>query len=214
MVKKLIRLFKLCIIVGLLLGLSVFGIHFWVKNANKNRLFSSVDEIEHNKVGLVLGTSKYLSTGSINLYYKSRIEAAEALYKAGKIDFILISGDNSTKSYDEPSTFKLDLIDRGIPENKIYLDYAGFRTLDSVVRSKKIFGQTKLTFISQKFHNERALFLAKQKGIEAVGYNAKDVPISYGRTTQIRELLARVKMMVDLIIGVKPKYLGDTIEIK
>jgi SanA protein len=109
-------------------------------------------------VGLVLGTSQYLKNGYLNWYFKYRIEATVELYKKGKIDFILVSGDNSHKNYDEPTAFKNELIKRGIPADQIYLDYAGFRTLDSVVRAKEIFGQTSITIISQKFHNERAIY--------------------------------------------------------
>jgi SanA protein len=136
------------------------------------------------------------------------------LFKEGKVDFILVSGDNSTKDYDEPSTIKVDLIKKGIPSNKIYLDYAGFRTLDSVVRCKKIFGQSSITIISQQFHNERAIYIAKLKDIEAVGFNAKDVSVQYGFKTRLRERLARVKMVLDLIFDKKPKFLGEKIEIK
>ncbi|MEM6696956.1 MAG: ElyC/SanA/YdcF family protein, partial [Bacteroidota bacterium] len=110
----------------------------------KDRLYKAVEEIPEHRVGLLLGTSQKLADGRTNLYYAYRIQAAADLYKAGKIEFILASGDNSVKSYDEPSDMKADLMAKGIPESKIYLDYAGFRTLDSVVRAKAIFGQQKL----------------------------------------------------------------------
>ena len=108
---------------------------------------------------------------------------------------------------------KNDLILQGVPANKIFLDYAGFRTLDSVVRSQVIYGLDKITVISQKFHNERALYIAKQKGIEAVGFNAKSVTARYGFKTQLREKLARVKMILDLVFGKKPKFLGEQMKI-
>ncbi len=185
-----------------------------IKITTQNKIFNTIQEIPYNKVGLLLGTTKYLSSGTLNTYYKYRIEAAISLYKSGKISFILVSGDNSKVSYDEPTVIKNDLIAAGIPETKIYLDYAGFRTLDSVVRSKKIFGQTNITIISQKFHNERAIFIAKHKGINAVGFNAKDISLRFGFKTKMRELLARDKMMLDLIFHKKPKFQGDQIEIK
>ena len=105
--------------------------------------------IKKNKVGLVLGTAKVLQNGRLNLYFKYRIEATVALYKEGKIEFVLVSGDNSVKGYDEPTDFKDELVKRGIPPEKIFLDYAGFRTLDSVIRAKEIFGQEQITIISQ-----------------------------------------------------------------
>lgn len=185
-----------------------------IRNSSKNRLYGSSAQIPYNKVGLLLGTSKYLSNKTINQYYQNRIDATVSLYKAGKINYIIVSGDNSRKEYDEPTTIKNDLISKGIPADKIILDYAGFRTLDSIVRCKKIFGQNSITIISQKFHNERALFIAKHKGIKAVGYNAKDVQKYYGFKTQMREKFARVKTMIDLFFVVDPKFLGKPIEVK
>ena len=127
----------------------------------EDHIYDSVEDIPKNKVGLLLGTIKFLSNGNVNLYYTYRINATVALYKAKKIDFVLISGDNGNTNYDEPTTFKKDLIAKGIPEDKIFLDYAGFRTLDSVIRAKAVFGQDAITIISQQFHNERALYSSK-----------------------------------------------------
>lgn len=179
----------------------------------KARLYSSIDAIPKNKTGLLLGTAKYLRHG-INPYYQNRIDATVELYNSHKIDFVLISGDNSRKSYNEPALMKEDLIKAGIPESRIYLDYAGFRTLDSVVRAKEIFGLDSMTVISQKFHNARAIYIARKKGIYSIGYNAKDIPLKLGFKTQLREIFARDKMMLDLIFHTKPKFSGDRIEIK
>jgi len=193
--------------------LSIFISDQMVERTALNKIYSSVDGIPHNKVGLLLGTSKKARSGNVNLYYKYRIQAAVRLFKAGKVDYILVSGDNSTRYYDEPTTIKKDLITAGIPAERIYLDYAGFRTLDSVVRSKEIFGQSNITVISQQFHNERAIYIAERKGIKAVGFNAQDVNVNYGFKTKIRERFARVKMMMDLMVGKKPKFLGEKIVI-
>ena len=175
--------------------------------------YSTLEELPNHKVGLLLGTSKFLRNNQHNLYYKHRIEAAIQLFESGKVEFILISGDNATRYYDEPTTMKTDLLAAGIPADKIILDYAGFRTLDSVVRSKEVFGEDSITVISQQFHNERALYIADHIGISAVGFNAKSVSSSYGFKTQVREVLARTKMLLDLIFGVEPKFYGDKIEI-
>jgi len=183
------------------------------KNA-ENKTFSNASKIKNNKVGLVLGTAKMLQNGRINLYFKYRINATVELYKKGRIDFVLVSGDNGNKEYDEPTDFKNELIKNGIPAHKIFLDYAGFRTLDSVVRAKEIFGQVNITIISQKFHNERAIYLAEKNGISAVGFNAKDVSGKYGLKTKVREYFARTKAYLDIIFGVEPKFLGNKIEIK
>lgn len=197
-----------------LLILSIFIPNYIIKNNASNKIFNDVNTIKKNKVGLLLGTSKLLASGRINLYYQYRVDAAVALFKAGKIDFILVSGDNSTVNNDEPTDFKNDLMKNGVPEEKIFLDYAGFRTLDSVVRAKEIFGQHEITIISQQFHNERAIYLAEKYDVFALGFNAKDVSGRYGFKVRLREYLARTKVFVDLIFGVKPKFLGDKIEIK
>ena len=199
----------------LALPLIIVIVSDWVvkNNASKN-IYDEINEIPSNKVGLLLGTKKQLSRNHTNLYYQYRIDAAVALFEAGKIEYVLVSGDNSRKDYDEPTDMRDDLLARGIPSEKIFLDYAGFRTLDSVVRCKEIFGQSRITVISQQFHNERAIFIAEQKGIDAIGFNAKDVGRRYGFKTMQREKLARVKMMLDLAVKKSPKFLGEKIEIK
>lgn len=212
--QKIKRLMFISLIFATVIIISVFSIDQIVKHLAKDKLYDSTEDIPYNKIGLLLGTSKYLKNGNINLYYKYRIDAAYNLYKSGKIDYLLISGDNSRKNYDEPTMMKEDLVKRGVPDSIIYLDYAGFRTLDSVIRCRDIFGQNCITVISQKFHNERAIFIAKRKGISAVGYNAKSVDKFYGMKTRIREKLARVKMTIDLIFNKKPKFSGDKVEIK
>ncbi|GAB1857537.1 ElyC/SanA/YdcF family protein [Flavobacteriaceae bacterium MHTCC 0001] len=204
--KKIAKLSVVAIIILVLIDFII------VQNA-KPFAFDDIKHLNTNKVGLVLGTGKYTQQGRINLYYKYRLEAAIKLYNSGKIEFILVSGDNGRKDYDEPSDFKNDLIKRGIPKNKIYLDYAGFRTLDSIVRAKKVFGLSQFTIISQKFHNERALFLAQHFDIDAIAFNTRDTTGRYSIKTHLREYLARTKAVIDILLHVKPKYLGKKIEI-
>lgn len=188
--------------------------NYVIKKNALEKTYTSSTIIKKNKVGLVLGTSKFSKGGGINLYFKYRINAAVELYNKGKIDFILVSGDNGTKYYDEPTAFKKELINNGIPKDKIFLDYAGFRTLDSVVRAKEVFGQSSITIISQKFHNERAIYIAEKHGINAIGFNAKDINGSYGLKTKLREYFAKTKAFLDIILGIQPKFLGAKIEIK
>ena len=207
---KLLKYGLLALFVTLLF---IFLIDLWVQTSTSEQIFTSVEEMPKNKVGLLLGTRKMLRSGYINLYYSHRIDAAEQLFKSGKIEFILISGDNSREEYDEPTDMKNDLVERGVPENKIYLDYAGFRTLDSVIRANAIFGQEKFTVISQPFHNERAIFISEKKGLKPIGFNAKDVSNRYGWKVQVREKLALVKMLLDIIIGKQPEFYGEKIEI-
>jgi SanA protein len=177
-------------------------------------VYNNLDKIPHNKVGLLLGTSKFLKSGFFNQYFSNRIEATIDLYKASKIDFIVISGDNSQKNYNEPLDMKNELVKSGVPADKIYLDYAGFRTYDSVIRLDKIFGQKSFTIISQEFHNRRAIYISRQLDLQAIGFNAKDVDLYNGFKTKVREKFARVKVFVDLLIDKKPRYLGQRIEIK
>ena len=202
------------LVIGTIAFLSIIISEILVEGYADNKVYNDAAEIPSNKVGLLLGTSKKLQNGRKNLYYAYRLDAAEDLFRRGKIRFILVSGDNSTVYYDEPTTIKKDLIQRGIPESKIFLDYAGFRTYDSVIRCKKVFQEDKITVISQQFHNERAIFIANMNDLDAIGYNAKDVSVNFGLKVKLRERFARVKMMIDLLIGKDPKFLGETIEIK
>ena len=145
-----------------------------------------------------------------NLYFKYRIQAAAELWHAGKVEFLIVSGDNREKYYNEPVDMRNALIEQGVPKDKIVYDFAGLRTLDSVVRAKKIFGLTEITLVSQKFQNERAAYIAKANGMNVVGYNARDVEGYAARKTEDREVLARVKMWLDVnITNEQPKHLGD-----
>lgn len=200
-----------------LLAVMVVAISYWaVELKSRNKRYSDVDDIPYSRVALVLGTNPLTPSGRTNYYFKYRIDACVELYKAGKVSKFLLSGDNSSKYYDEPQYMKDALMEHGIPGRDIVLDYAGFRTLDSVVRCKEIFGQESITIVSQGFHNARAVCIASWCGIGAVGFDAKD--IKHSRTYLFfgvgREALARTKMFVDMIIGKKPKFLGEKIEIQ
>ena len=182
--------------------------NYIVVQVAEGKTFSSIDEIPYNRVGVLLGTSKYRKKKIHNLYFDYRIEAAAALFHAGKIDFIIVSGDNRKEDYDEPEQMMVDLMALGIPEQKIFKDKAGIRTLDSVIRAKKVFGVNKFTIISQKFHNDRAIYIAEKNGMDVIGFNAKDVTKSYGFKTNLREKMARVKVVLDIVFGIQPKFLG------
>lgn len=219
-IKRIIKKYwKKTLVILLILAALAFLIPFIsykaVESKTEERLYTNTDDIPYNRVGLVLGTNPKVKSGKDNFYFIYRIEACAELYHAKKISKILISGDNSSKEYDEPESMKQALIAKGIPEVDITLDYAGFRTLDSVVRAKEIFGQSKLTIISQRFHNERAVYLALENGIDAIGYNAKEIrgSRSHLKTGYIRESFARVKMFLDILFGTEPKFLGEKIEI-
>ena len=214
MKKKLKLILAIGILIGMLSSAAMYFSNKHIINKSTPYIYSSITEVPTNKTALVLGTAKYSVSGGINKYFKYRMDAAITLFKAGKIKKIIVSGDNHTKSYDEPNDMREWLIEAGIPDTCIHLDYAGFRTFDSVIRAKEIFGQTKFTIVSQPFHNERAVFLARKNGIEAIGYNAQTVTNSYGLKTRIREKFARVKAILDVyILNTKPKFLGEKVEI-
>jgi len=204
------------LVAGLLVGgLFIFQIDKQITNQTKDKIFATADTIPDNRVGLLLGTSRRAVGGKINLFYKARLDATTELFQKDKIKFILISGDNSTRYYSEPQDMLEDLLKRGIPREKIFLDYAGFRTLDSIVRADKIFGLKKYTIITQKFHCERALYIAHRKGQDPICFRASDVGGVFGRKVIAREKLARVKAWIDLnILHKQPKFLGKKIEIE
>ena len=176
--------------------------------------YNSTSKIPYHRVGLLLGTSRFGRRGNPNPYFDNRITACAELYHAGKISKVLVSGDNSRKGYNEPEDMKQALVEAGVADNDIVLDYAGFRTYDSMVRAKRVFGQDSLTVISQRFHNERALYIARRIGVVAVAYNADDINFRASKTrVTIREWLARTRMALDLLFMHDPHFLGEPIEI-
>jgi SanA protein len=203
-------------IIGLIIIITtyIFIADFIVTKSSDKFLYSEVNTVPRNKVGVLLGTSKYLKNGSINEYWQNRIDACVDLYKSGKISAIIVSGDNSHREYDEPTDMKNELIKRGVADSAIYLDYAGFRTFDSMIRANKVFGQDSFTVISQKFHNQRAVYIARHFNINAIGFNAKDVSAYNGFKTKVREKIARGRLFIDMLIDKQPKFLGKNIEIK
>ena len=205
-------------VIGLIFfGLSVLFVlyaNYTIDYEAEDNVTSDIGNLPNEKVGLLLGTSRILANGKPNPYFVNRIKAAAELYHAGRIQNIIASGDNSRKNYNEPEDMKNALIKLGVPADKIYEDFAGFRTLDSVIRAKEIFGQESFIVISQRFHNERAIYLAHQNGITAYGYNAKDLDKDAGFKTNVREKFAKVKVFWDLFFGVEPKFGGEKILIK
>lgn len=177
----------------------------------KGRLYDDVEDFPHRKVGLVLGTSP-ISTwnGRRNYYFDHRIKAAADLYNAGKVDWLVVSGGdyrNTENGYDEPVAMRDSLMKQGVVSVHIILDYDGTRTLNSIAKMRDVYRQDSIIIISQKYHNERALYQAKHLGIDAIGYNAK----TPGRRTSWwrnrgREVLARVKLFIDIARNVQPEF--------
>lgn len=185
-----------------------------IEKSTNGLVYNDLIQIPYNKVGLLLGTSKLLKSGQQSPYFTNRIKATVDLFHASKIDFIVASGDNRIKDNNEPLDMKNELINLGIPENKIFLDNGGFRTYESVMRLNKVFGQRKFTIISQDFHNRRAIYISQHMDLQAIGFNAKDVNSYIGFRTRLREKFARVKVFIDFMIKKEPKSPGQQIEIK
>ncbi|MDN3701527.1 vancomycin high temperature exclusion protein [Vibrio artabrorum] len=187
---------------------SVIAIDYWVSWQAKDRIIYDIDDVPKVEVAVVLGTSKYLGR-TLNDYYKYRIESAIELFEHKKVNQFLLSGDNAHRSYNEPWTMKRDLLRAGVPEERINLDYAGFRTLDSIVRAKKIFDTDNFLIITQKFHCERALLIASSYDIHAQCLAVSGPTHHSGSTIRLREVFARTKAFLDLyIMGTTPKFLG------
>ncbi len=207
--RHLLRL--LLAVIVLFLGVVTYA-NFTPNWASRGRLFTEVSALPATQVGLVFGTTDRVN-GRENLYFRYRIDAAVRVWKSGKLETLIVSGDNdSSPYYNEPEKMKQALVERGIPGERIVCDPKGLRTLDSVVRAKEIFGANSILMISQRFQNERAIYLAKANGIEAYGFNARDVETQAGLKTQIREVGARVKMWLDVnFLNTRPSHLGKKI---
>lgn len=208
--QRWVRFFKWSVIGLSVLTATTFAINYSIKSVTSDRIFEKPHLLPTTDVALVLGTSPRLEDGYRNLFFEHRMDAAAELFKSGKVRHLLVSGANPSIYYNEPNAMLDALTLRGVPKEAITLDYAGLRTLDSIVRSKVIFKQSRLVVVTQRFHLHRSLYLADAYGIEAVGFAARPVPKSLARKTHFREFLARVKAFLDLkVIGKQPRFLGD-----
>ena len=205
--RKLVRLVLWGIVASLL---AWRGAALAIRLASNGRVFDSesIAALPRLRAGVVLGCRKMFPNGLPNLYFTRRIAAAAELYKAGKVDCLIVSGDNHVKTYDEASDMKSSLVEAGVPEAQIVCDYAGFRTLDTVLRAKKVFGLYSFVIVSQSDHVRRAVFTARGFGCDAYGYAAQDVNGRYSIKTTIREPLAKIAAVLDVILRRGPKFLG------
>ncbi len=192
----------------------ILATYFQIEQAVSKWIYTDIDRIPPARVGLVLGTAKYTRDGRRNLYYTHRLRAAERLFRSGKVQYLLLSGDNSTKHYNEPATMRKDLIRAGIPKERIFLDYAGFRTFDSMLRAKEIFGLDTLIVISQNFHVRRAVYIGRRYGMHPYGLAVQGAGSPSDIKMFLRELLARIRVKIDILWGNKPKFLGKKIHIE
>lgn len=190
------------------------GSNIWVVKSTEARVLYDADQLSDHRVALVLGTSHKLVGGDSNPFFEHRMDRAAELYQLGKIDHFILSGDNRTRYYNEPLEMQKALTARGVPTSSITLDYAGLRTLDSVVRSKEIFGQDKIMIITQTFHSYRALFISDYYGIDAVAMVATEPEFESSLKVRVREYFARGKAVLDLyVFKTNPQFLGEKEEI-
>ncbi len=189
-------------------------INFWILRVNRSRVISKIDELPANEIGLVLGAVPRDKKGNIKHLFRIRVEDAAQLYHCGKVKHLIMSGRGNHMGLDEPGEMKDLAVELGVPESAITLDRYSFRTLDSIVRAKEVYGLTKFTIITNDFHTCRALFLSEYYGIDSVAYHSIKTPYSISRANLIREWLARVKAVLDVyILRTRPKLLGPRIEI-
>ena len=200
-------------LIGLAVALILIG-NQWVVHSTERYVYADIDALPENDVGLLLGTSPYSRKGNENVLFQHRINAAAALYKAGKIRHVLASGANPDNTYNEPRKMYYALVEAGVPPEAITLDFAGFRTLDSVIRATAVFGLERYTVISQRFHLYRAIFIARNDGIPAIAFAPPETSERQKRRVLVREALARCKAIFDLfLLKTRPKFLGDPIRI-
>lgn len=192
----------------------LMGFDLYVGISGSSTLTSDISMLPYNRCGLLMGTSKYRPEGGVNPWFVNRVDAAAELFHAGKIDFIIATGDNSDKRYNEPRAMLGELVERGVPGDRVFLDYAGFRTLDSIIRAREIFGQRSITVISQKFHNERAVYIGRHFNMDIAGYNAPDSADSGWFKVRSREVFARFRAFIDIhVTGEQPRFLGVKINV-
>lgn len=189
MLKNLFRILVFAILV-------IAAINIYIDFKARDFLFDNTRAIPENTYALVLGTSKYVIGGGKNSYFESRIKAAAQLLNANKVDTIIVSGDNREANYNEPKRMKQALIELGVPETLIIEDKSGTKT-DLSIRNFKIqYPQTGVTIVTQKFHNQRAVYTARKYEVNAVGFNADDVGFLRDKKTHVREWFAKVKAFI------------------
>lgn len=206
--------FKVVILPLLLLGAFVLFCNLWVVLSTKSRVFDSSGQIQSNTIGLVLGTSKKVAPNQPNLHFENRLAAAAELYREGKVRHLLVSGDKDSRYYNEPRDMTAKLVSLEVPKEAITPDNSGYRTLDSIVRAKKIYGLDKVTIISDGFHVNRALFVAQKEGLDAVAFASQPVSLKDSLQARLREYLARVLVVLDLyLFDTQPNEMGEPVSI-
>jgi SanA protein len=214
--KRLRKLLLIGCLGTALMAAGALGLNEWIVRSTRSAVFTELSAVPQNDVALVLGTGKLLrGSGRVNPHFRKRTEAAAALYHAGKVKHLLLSGDNHVAGYDEPTDMAEALMALGVPPSAMTLDYAGFRTLDSVMRARKVFWQSHITIVTDDFHTARAVFLARHAGLDAVTFSSAKVSTRFSARTRVREVGARVKAALDVyVLRTGPRFLGEPVEIR
>lgn len=195
-----------------LLACGIFILSGHVKSSTKDQTYNNITEVPQAYTVIVLGAS-VRSNGDLSTMLEDRVSSALSLYRAGKVSRFLLSGDNGTKSYNEPKAMQQYLINQGVPEEDIFLDYAGFDTYDSMYRASSVFNVKEAIVVTQKFHLPRALFIANRLGLDYYGFIGDKHIYQRENANKRRELLANVKAYLELGISKEPTYLGAKIPI-
>lgn len=207
------KVFRFVSVVVILAAISIFICDSIIRNAAKGKLYDDSKAIPYNRLGILLGVPKFKKNGDESMYYANRIAAAVKLLQDRKIKYLLISGDSSSKRFNEPYSMRQDLIAAGIDSSVLYVDYLATRTYESIRRLKEIYGQDTVTIISQAPHNERALYLASKEGITAIAFNAVELKGIQTWYTTVHEKLARVKVFIDFLFDKHTTYLDPKVKL-
>lgn len=203
------------LIVLALVPLLVLLANRWVINSTDAYMFKNWSLLPENEVGLVLGTSVYTREGKTNPHFQGRIRAAVELYQIGKVKHLIVSGANPDATYNEPRRMWKALTEAGVPSSAITMDFAGFRTLDSIVRAQDVFGLTQFTIVTQRYHAYRAVFIGKKLGLKVVAYTPPGDEPGYDVRLYLREWLARFMAVLDVfVLNTKPKFLGEPVNVE
>jgi SanA protein len=178
----------------------------WVDISSERYIYTQQGHLEKAQVALVLGAS-VTSRGTLSPVLKERADLAARLYQSGTVSKILVTGDNGTLEYDEVYPVGKYLLALGIPQEDVFLDFAGFDTYSSMYRARDVFDVTSMLVVSQRFHLSRALFIARSLGLDARGVDASALGERYFASA-VREVPASLKAVFDVLTGRLPKYLG------
>jgi SanA protein len=206
--KKYFKIFLYLVIFGLI---AVISVNYYVKSSTKKQIYYSLKKFPKNDVGIIFGAG--INGDQPSKYLKDRLDAGILLYKANRINKILLSGDNGRDEYDELTVMKNYCFNHGVDTTKIFIDYAGFDTYSTMYRAKHIFNIKKATLISQEYHLNRAIYIGRKLGIKSVGYSANQGDYLGYKYVTFREYASIFKAFFDVLRNREPRFLGNPIDI-